>query len=303
MAIQDTRTISAKRRIHRKSGRREGLNLKSSRLPTFLFSPVMLLGRSEVALARLCGFFSLVLALGTGCKSSAPTAEANPAGGPAAAASGSTARGPDELMSASTLLAAYGESAARADVMLKGKRVRVWGKATDVARGGAGVLSITLSADAKAEGPRVVCLFSEGSGEGAALAAGNDVTVDGTWTVPGPNATLKDCSVPHCAMPLCDALQARGVVDDCKSAVKDWSDSASFRVPAAVTPTGFGGGYVECEPNDKVYYLMVNDLRTHARPNQVVLASPKARVVVSIASDGPIPPDVETKTRALVEAL
>jgi hypothetical protein len=93
------------------------------------------------------------------------------------------------------------------------------------------------------------------------------------------------------------------VVDECKSAVKDWSDSATFRVPALVTPTGFAGGYVECEPNDKVYYLMVNDLRTHARPNQLVVASPKARVVVSMASDDPIPPDVEAKTRALVEGL
>jgi hypothetical protein len=251
-----------------------------------------------------CGILSLVLALAAGCKRSAPTAEESPAGGPGAAANGSAPSGPDELMSASSLLAGYSENPARADAMLKGKRIRVWGKVLEVARGAGGGLSLTLGADTKGTGARVLCFFSESeSNEGAALATGADVTVDGTWTGPGPNVTLKGCSVPHCAMPVCEALRAHGVVDECKSAVKDWSDSATFRVPALVTPTGFAGGYVECEPNDKVYYLMVNDLRTHARPNQLVVASPKARVVVSMASDDPIPPDVEAKTRALVEGL
>jgi putative nucleic acid binding protein len=329
MAIQDALTISAKRRIHGKSGSREGVRQrespqpwtqvpahfdarahdkvraipKSFRLPAFLsHAPRPVRGRAQVASAKMCGLLSLALALTTGCKRSLSTAEGSP--GPGAAAKGSAPAGPDELMSAATLLAAYNENAARADAMLKGKRIRVWGKAIDVARGGAGALSVTLGADAKGAGARILCLFSESeSNEGAALGTGADVTVDGTWTGPGPNVMLKGCSVPHCAMPVCEALRARGVVDDCKVAMKDWSDSANFRVPSAVTPTGFGGGYVECEPNDKVYYFMVNDLRTHARPNQLVLASPKARVVVSMASDNPIPPDVEAKTRALVEAL
>ncbi len=251
----------------------------------------------------MCGILSLTLALATGCKRSVPTAEGSPAGS-GAAANGSAASGPDELMSATTLLTSYEENAARANAMLKGKRIRVWGKATDVTRGGIGTLSVRLGADGKAEGPRVLCLFSEGgSNGGAALAAGNEVTVDGTWSEPGPDVTLKGCSVPHCAMPVCEALRASGVVDECKAATKDWSDSANFRMPSVVTHSGFAGGYVECEPNDKVYYFMVNDLRTHPRPNQLVLASPKARVVVSMASDDPIPPDVEAKTRALVEAL
>jgi hypothetical protein len=248
---------------------------------------------------------ALSLVFASACKGSPP-----PEGGPAAEGSGDVSPRSgsgeiDELMSATQLLGAYSDNAGHADATLKGKRIRIWGKATDITRDPAGLLSITVGSAARTDGPRVQCLFPDlvATDEAAGITAGADVTVDGTCAGLGTNVTLRDCKVPRCAMPVCEALRASGVADECKAATKDWSDSANFRMPSVVTHSGFGGGYVECEPNDKVYYFMVNDLRTRARPNQLVLASPKARVVISLASDDPIPPEIEAKTRALVETL
>lgn len=233
-----------------------------------------------------------------------------PGGGPAAenadAASQRSGSGEiDELMSAAQLLGVYADNPAHADTRLKGKRIRIWGKATEITRDAAGLLSIAVGSAARTDGPRVQCLFPDlrASDEAAGVTEGADITVDGTWAGLGTNVTLRDCKIPRCAIPVCEALHASGVADECKAATKDWSDSATFRMPSVMSHSGFGGGYVECEPSDKVYYLMVNDLRTHARPNQLVLASPKSRVVISLASDDPIPHEIEAKTRALVEAL
>ncbi len=207
-------------------------------------------------------------------------------------------------MSVSALLSAYRDSAEKADVALRGKRLRVWGKATAVTRDAAGSLSVNLGSGDKTAGPGVLCLFAPGhASEEPGLTVGADVTLDGTASSLGERVTLNDSAVPHCAMAVCETLRAGDLAVDCLATPKDWSDSARFRVPSIITPSGAGGGSVECEPNDKVFYLMVNDLRTRAGANQVVLASPKARVVVSLASDESIPAAVETKARALVDGL
>jgi len=246
----------------------------------------------------------LSLAAMAGCKSSHSTTGASPTpGGANGAGLRSSAAKLDELMSVSKLLAAYQDNAQQADAALKGKRIRIWGKATDVTRDASGSLSVAVGTGAKTEALQAQCLFAVDGHSEAALTRGADVTVDCTCAGLATNVLMKDCAIPHCSMPICETLQASGVAGDCKPATKDWSDSANFRMPSVVTKTGFGGGYVECEPNDKVYYFMLNDLRAHARANQLVFASPKARVVVSLASDDPIPPDIETKTRALVDGL
>jgi hypothetical protein len=248
---------------------------------------------------------TLSLVFVSACKGS-PAPGSGPAAEDADAAAQRSRSGEvDELMSAGQLLGAYADNAGDADAKLKGKRIRIWGKATDVTRDPAGLLSISVGSAARTDGPRVQCLFPDlrASDEAAGITAGADITVDGTCAGLATNVTLRECRIPRCAMPVCEALRASGVADECKAATKDWSDSVTFRMPSAMSHSGFGGGYVECEPSDKVYYLMVNDLRTHARPNQLVLASPKARVVISLGSDDPIPPEVVAKTRALVEGL
>jgi hypothetical protein len=275
MTIQDAGTISAKR------------------------------GATLVAPSRVARVALAALVTAEACKAAPPAAEVNPPTSDAQpAAPNNSSASLDELTSVSKLLASYAENARQADTLLKGKRVRIWGKINDVTRDAAGSLSMTLGPSPAGDAQRARCLFANGrASEGTELRRGADITVDCTCAGLDTDVVLKDCVAPHCAMPVCERLRAQGVASDCKQATKDWSDSATFQMPSVVTPTGVGGGYVECEPNDKVYYLMVNDLNSHPGANQRVFASPKARVVVSLASDDPIPPDVLAKTRTFVEAL
>lgn len=248
---------------------------------------------------------ALLLAMTPACKTAAPTAEVSPATTDARAPA-SNASGPklDELMSAAKLLGSYKENPHQAEALLKGKRIRVWGKINDVTRDAAGLLAVTLGMTPANEPPRARCSFAPGlASQGADLRRGADITVDCDYAGFDTDVVLNACTTPHCAMPICAALNGIGVAGDCKQATKDWSDSANFKMPSVVAATGVGGGYVECEPNDKVYYLMVNDLNGHPNANQRVFASPKARVVVSLASDEPIPAEVLAKTRSFVEGL
>jgi hypothetical protein len=262
-----------------------------------------LVAQSRGARGPLVAIAALVAA--TACKAAPPSAEVTPqASDGQAATSNDSATKVDELMSVSKLLASYGENAHQADTLLKGKRVRIWGKIDDVTHDAAGSPTVRLGPNPAGNAQRARCSFANGhSSEVAELRRGADVTVDCTCAGLDADVVLRDCVAPHCAMPVCEQLRAQGVASDCKPATKDWSDSATFQMPSVVTRTGVGGGYVECEPNDKVYYLMVNDLNSHPGANQRVFASPKARVVVSLASDDPIPPNVLAKTRAFVEAL
>jgi putative nucleic acid binding protein len=245
----------------------------------------------------LCAAFTAVL----GCKGSAQATTApHETGG---SEGGTTPFAPgraDELLSVSHLLAAYKDDASKADAALKGKRVRIWGKAAGVTQDTSGALTVVLGGDG-AGGPQATCLLSGGaSHNGAAIAPGTDVTLDCTSAGLQGNVVMKDCEAPHCAMSVCEKMLASGLANDCKAATKDWSDSASFHVASGA---GAVGGYVECEPNDKVYYLMLNELNSHPRANQLVLPSSAARVIVTLASDDPIPADVGARTRAWIDAL
>jgi hypothetical protein len=274
MTIQDTGTISGKRAAN-------------------------CLAQSLVARVAIAVLMALAA-----CKATPATAEVTAATSDAQTPASNSPAKLDELMSVSKLLASYKDNAHQADTLLKGKRVRIWGKIDEVARDAAGSLTVTLGPSAAGDARRARCSFANSRGsEGADLRRGADITVDCNCAGLDTDVVLKECTAPHCALPLCEQLRAQGVAGDCKQATKDWSDSATFRMPSVVTPSGFGGGYVECEPNDKVYYLMLNDLNSHPGANQRVLASPKARVVVSLASDDPIPADVLAKTRTFVEAL
>jgi len=258
-----------------------------------------------ISAKRAAKLVALSLVAAAACKAAPPMAEVARATSDAqTTASNNSPAKLDELMSVSKLLASYKENAQQADTLLKGKRVRIWGEINDVTRDAAGAITMTLGAGPVGGARRARCSFADGrASEGADLRAGANITLDCTCAGLDTDVALKDCTAPRCAMPVCEQLRAQGVASDCKQATKDWSDSATFRMPSAVTRTGVGGGYVECEPNDKVYYLMVNDLNSHPGANQRVFASPKARVVINLASDDPIPPDILTKTRTFVEAL
>jgi hypothetical protein len=237
-----------------------------------------------------------------GCKGSAQTtAPPHDTGGSEGGATSLTPGRADELLSVSRLLAAYKDDAAKADAVLKGKRVRIWGKAAGVTQDTAGALTVALGGDG-AGSPQATCVLSAGATrDAAAIAPGADVTLDCTSAgLQQSNVVMKDCEAPHCAMSVCEKMHASGLVNDCKTATKDWSDSANFHLASV---TGAVGGYVECEPNEKVFYLMLNDLNSHPRANQLVLPSPTARVVVTLGSDDPIPADVGARARAWVEAL
>jgi tRNA_anti-like len=266
---------------------------------------MMIQDACTISAKRPATLVAMSLLAAAACKAAPPAAEvAPPTSDSQATASNTPAAKLDELMSVSRLLASYKENAHQADTLLKGKRVRVWGAIDDVTHDASGALTITLGASPAGDAPRARCSFADRRASGGAdLRRGADVTVDCTCAGLDTDVVLKDCTAPHCAIPLCEQLRAQGVASDCKQATKDWSDSATFRMPSVVTRTGVGGGYVECEPNDKVYYLMVNDLNSHQGANERVFASPKARVVVSLASDDPIPPDILAKTRTFVEAL
>jgi hypothetical protein len=237
-----------------------------------------------------------------GCKGSAQTTTPpHDTGGSEGGTTQFTPGKADELLSVSRLLAAYKDDASKADAALKGKRVRIWGKAAGVTQDAAGALTVTLGGD-PAGSPQATCVLSGGAThDAAAIAPGADITLDCTSAgLQQRNVAMKDCEAPHCAMSVCEKMHADGLANDCKAATKDWSDSANFHMASVAAPVG---GYVECEPNEKVYYLMLNELNSHPRANQLVLTSSTARVVVTLASDDPIPADVGARARAWVEAL
>ncbi len=249
---------------------------------------------------------ALSLIFANACKGS-PASGGGPTADESDAASQRSGSGEvDELMSATQLLGVYADNAGHAPMPRSKGNASASGARPPTSR--ATRRGFCRSPWGRPQDPTDLACnaslpISQRATRGQGFNTGADITVDGTCAGLGTNVTLRDCKVPRCAMPVCEALRAGGVADECKAATKDWSDSATFRMPSVMSDSGFGGGYVECEPSDKVYYFMVNDLRSHARPNQLVLASPKARVVVSLASDDPIPHEIEAKTRALVEAL
>jgi hypothetical protein len=252
-----------------------------------------------------------------GCKTSCAPEDKGPDARASVAdrAGASSKAGPpaavDSWSDVSRLIREYQDNEARADVMFKGKRIRVVGKIADIKNDVADHIYVTVGTGTRFESPTAQCFFGEAHAtEVAALVRGAKVMVDGTCQGLKDNVLMEDCEVPNYALRVCQKLSEAGVAAHCaRDESAEPMDSAKFSIPSLRAKNVFSEGKVDALQNGKLYEQMLDLLRKNAEkstlsPSQTpMFASASARTIVLLLGAEPVPDDVQAKAKAVVEGL
>ena len=245
----------------------------------------------------------------------APSASATVAGAGSASSMAMAPVNPvfDVRTDAAKLLQAYKDNEVRADPVYKGMRVRMTGFVGEVKRDITHTIYVTVGTGDRGEIPTAQCFFSDArANEVAALKRGDKVTVDCTCKGLMMNVLMADCEfpTPTCAMRVCDQLSQAGVASNCQPKAGNL-DEVDFSVSALAAKKVWAQGDVLCLPGDAAFQSYRGSLKEIVEDPKAKLpasanpyfASPSARAVVSLLANEPVPPDVQAKTKAVVDSL